>query len=205
MRSDSYRVNEIFLSLQGEGKRAGEASVFVRFSGCNLECAVEPGPKSPGGFDCDTEFASGVTCTLRDLIDRVLGIRAACRWVVLTGGEPGLQVNTSLIEALHSEAMMIQIETNGTIALPAGIDWVTVSPKIAEHAIRQTTATEVKYVRQVGQGIPKTRVKAEHYLISPAFDGLQPNPEAMRHAIRLCLEDPQWSLSIQQHKSWGMR
>jgi organic radical activating enzyme len=195
-----YRVNEVFLSIQGEGIRAGTANVFVRFTGCNLQCAKEPGPKSPGGFDCDTEFASGRSVSLSELMDWIKTEAGACRWVILTGGEPGLQVDVVLLTALHSAGFEIAIETNGSVALPDGIDWITVSPKVAEHCIRQKTAHEVKYVRSHGQALPKTAVTADHYLISPGFDGNQFNERNYQWCLDLIKQNPNWRLSLQGHK-----
>jgi organic radical activating enzyme len=124
---------------------------------------------------------------------------------VLTGGEPALQVDRQLIDSLHKADYRLAIETNGSILLPLGIDWVTVSPKVAEHALRQRTAQEVKYVRGYGQAIPRTVVEAEHYLVSPAFDGLEVEPRTLAWCIRLCQDNPPWQLSVQQHKLWKVR
>lgn len=204
----SYTVNEVYLSVQGEGMRAGERSIFLRFTGCNMRCSVEPGPKSPGGFDCDTEFESGRHLSLAELVEQVRresvyeieGVGAGfCSWVVVTGGEPGLQIDSALIDALHRLGFKIAVETNGSIRLPDGLDWITVSPKVAEHCIRQLTATEVKYVRGYGQALPKTDIVAQHYLISPAFSGM----EVDRGALEWCKElvkGTKWKLSLQEHK-----
>jgi 7-carboxy-7-deazaguanine synthase len=197
---ERYRVNEIFYSLQGEGVRAGTPNLFLRFSRCNLECRVET-----HGFDCDTEFESGRSMTLPEILDEMRKLSAACRWVILTGGEPALQVDTELVDSLHAEGYSLAIETNGSVELAAGIDWITVSPKVAEHAIRQRQAHEVKYVRGYGQAIPKTVVLAEHYLISPAFDGAEIDRRTLDWCIRLCRENPPWRLSVQQHKQWSVR
>jgi organic radical activating enzyme len=197
---ERYRVNEIFYSLQGEGVRAGTPNLFLRFSRCNLECRVET-----HGFDCDTEFESGRSMTLPEIVAEMRALSADCRWVILTGGEPALQVDLELIGLLHAEGYSLAIETNGSVELPPGIDWITVSPKVAEHAIRQRQAHEVKYVRGYGQGIPKTVVEAEHYLISPAFDGAEVDRRTLEWCIRLCRENPPWRLSVQQHKLWSVR
>lgn len=203
-----YRVNEVFYSLQGEGVRCGTPNVFVRFTGCNMRCALEPGKRSPGGFDCDTEFLSGRWVDIDGLtawIDVELGDVATPHWIILTGGEPASQVDNHLITELHDRGYKLAIETNGSIALPAGIDWITVSPKIAEHAIRQRTAHEVKYVRGYGQGVPKTVVTADHYLISPAFRGNQLDQEVLQWCMKLCRDNPPWRLSVQNHKAWTER
>ncbi len=195
-----FRVNEIFYSVQGEGVRAGTANVFLRFSGCNLRCAVET-----HGFDCDTEFASGRTLTGAQMMDEVRRIGGDCRWVILTGGEPMLHVDQDLVDYLHDCGYRVAIETNGSKPVPDGVDWVSVSPKVAEHAIRQRRADEVKYVRAHGQGIPKTVVSADHYLLSPAFDGHELDLRSLSWCIRLVRENPEWRLSLQTHKWWGVR
>lgn len=200
MAATVYTINEIFYSLQGEGVRAGTANLFLRFTGCNETCRLET-----HGFDCDTEFASGRKMTLEQIVAEFRALAPGCEWVVLTGGEPALQVDRELIDALHAAGYRLAIETNGSIELPAGLDWITVSPKVAEHAIRQRFAHEVKYVRGYGQGIPRTVVQAEHRLISPAFDGDRLDPRALEWCIRLVKDHPDWRLSIQMHKAWRIR
>lgn len=220
--SKTYKVVEIFYSLQGEGVRAGTSNVFVRFSGCNMRCDIEPGPASPGGFACDTEFVSGRRVTIEELlkwiedsVDITLGSQEnheVPTWIILTGGEPALQVDEELCCALHDAGYKLAIETNGTIDVRSrgwkcrtGVDWITCSPKVAEHAIKCMEADEVRYVRGYGQGIPKTVVKAEHFCISPAFDGDQVHPKTLAWCQKLCLEHPQWRLSIQTHKLLRVR
>jgi 7-carboxy-7-deazaguanine synthase len=197
---DRYLVNEIFYSLQGEGVRAGTPNFFLRLAKCNLACKVET-----HGFDCDTEFESGRWMTLPEILEELRQLSEKCDWIVLTGGEPALQVDREMIDALHAAGYKLAIETNGSVELPAGIDWITVSPKVAEHAIRQRKAHEVKYVRGYGQAVPRTEVEAEHFLISPAFDGEQLDPRTLDWCIRLCRENPPWRLSVQQHKAWKVR
>jgi 7-carboxy-7-deazaguanine synthase len=197
---ERYFVNEIFYSLQGEGVRAGTPNLFLRLSRCNLACKVET-----HGFDCDTEFESGRWMTPGEIVDELRQLSGSCDWVILTGGEPALQVDAELIGTLHEAGYKLAIETNGSVELPPGIDWITVSPKVAEHAIRQRTAHEVKYVRGHGQAIPRTVVEAGHYLISPAFDGAEVDPRTLDWCIRLCKENPPWRLSVQQHKTWRVR
>ena len=196
----TYAVNEIFYSLQGEGIRAGAPSFFVRFAGCNMTCRLET-----HGFDCDTEFVSSRKLTAIGIVEELRQLSQRCKWVILTGGEPGLQLDQPLIDLLHQEGFLLAIETNGSIALPDGIDWICVSPKVAEHAIRQLTANEVRYVRGYGQAIPKSSVTAEHYLLSPAFSGTELSQRTLEWCMRLALENPPWRLSVQQHKSWSIR
>jgi len=210
----TYTINEIFWSPQGEGMRAGQMSAFVRFTGCNLRCSMEPGPKSPGGFDCDTEFMSGRRMTAEEIL---AAVREACNlskehletygaWVVFTGGEPGLQVDAALVRLLKDEGFFCAIETNGSICLDKlGLDWITVSPKVAEHAVRQLRADEVKYVRGYGQALPRPACKAVHQLISPAFNGLTLDRKALEWCLQLIKEDPTWRLSVQMHKAWSVR
>nr|VFK41925.1 MAG: Organic radical activating enzyme [Candidatus Kentron sp. SD]VFK47834.1 MAG: Organic radical activating enzyme [Candidatus Kentron sp. SD]VFK80685.1 MAG: Organic radical activating enzyme [Candidatus Kentron sp. SD] len=204
----TYRINEIFFSLQGEGKRQGKPSVFVRFSGCNLRCDIEPGHRSPGGFLCDTEFVSGSRMSREDVLERCEAVWKAKgrKWVVLTGGEPMLQLDRRLVSMLRDNHWAIQIETNGTRRVPDEweIDWITVSPKVAEHALKQTFAHEVKYVRGYGQALPETRVRAPHKFISPAFEGMELDRETLQWC-RTLADHSDWHLSIQMHKLWKIR
>lgn len=205
MSEKMYMVNEVYRSLQGEGVRAGTVNVFLRLTGCNMRCDVEPGERSPGGFACDTEFMSGRKLTLPDLLAWVQQVAGDCRWIILTGGEPGLQVDDAFIAFFHDAGFLLAIETNGSVELPEGLDWITVSPKVAEHAIKQRKADEVKYVRGYGQGIPKTVVEASYNLISPAFCGSLVDENTFQWCIQLVQDHPEWQLSVQQHKLWNVR
>lgn len=216
-----WRVNEIFCSPQGEGARQGDLSVFVRFTGCNLRCAMEAGPRSPGGFDCDTEFMSGRWLTTEELIAQVeetgtidtAAARAygmdvgtlSCDWVVLTGGEPLLQVTPALVDVFKQSGYRVALETNGSREIPPGIDWVAVSPKVAEHCIRAQYADELRYVRGYGQALPRPKLSAKRKFISPAFDGTVIEPRTVEWCKQLIAEDPSWELSIQAHKLAGLR
>jgi 7-carboxy-7-deazaguanine synthase len=201
MPMQRYRVNEVFYSLQGEGTRAGAPSIFVRFSGCNQQCSL-----ASHGFDCDTEFVSGVNYTRDQLLTEIQTVGGSCRWIVLTGGEPGLQVDSDLVEALHAAGYKLAIETNGSIDVGGlGIDYIAVSPKVAEHAIRQRTADEVRYVRGYGQAIPKTVVNAVYRYISPAHNGLTLDAKTLQWCVALVKEHPEWKLSVQQHKTWQIQ
>jgi organic radical activating enzyme len=206
-----YRVNEIFYSLQGEGARAGSANVFVRFSGCNLKCDMEPGLLSPGGFACDTEFVSGVDYTLDELVRKISEAdTGGCHWVIFTGGEPLLQLDADLIKALCLRDYRVAIETNGTRPIPKGldhdIDYIAVSPKVAEHALKIERAEELRYVITADRGIPRPSIKADHYFLSPAFDqDGRVDRAALTRCIELCLIYPQWRLSLQLHKVIGVR
>mgnify|MGYP001588095394 CR=1 FL=1 len=198
--SKHYTVNEIFYSLQGEGLRVGTANVFVRFAACNLTCKMET-----HGFDCDTEFSNGRPFTLNELLVEMEWLGGACRATVLTGGEPLLQVDEELLRALRAHGWYIALETNGSKPVPPGVDWITCSPKVAEHAVRVAHAQEVKYVRHAGQALPKPQCEAEHYLLSPAFTPTGMDREALNWCIQQVKENPKWRLSVQQHKFWSVR
>ena len=203
-----YSVNEIFFSLQGEGARAGSPNVFVRFSGCNMRCDVAPGEKSPGGFACDTEFESGQAMTAGQIVSRALTLAPkAGVGVILTGGEPALQLDTALVNALRKAGFApLCIETNGTIDVaPLALDWISLSPKVAEHAVRVKVCDEIRYVRGHGQGIPRPSAKAGRKFISPAFSGDSLDRQTLRWCVDLVKANPGWALSVQQHKTWGIR
>jgi len=194
-----YLVNEIFRSIQGEGVRAGTVATFVRFSKCNLACNV-----AEHGFDCDTEFDTGRWHTLGSLIDTVRDA-GPTGWVIFTGGEPALQLDGALVDALHALGYQLAIETNGTRLLPDGLDWVCVSPKPGA-PVAVTWADEVKYVLGPGQepiltGLPT----ADHWLVSPAFKSDESDPDAVAWCIAFVLAHPGWRLSVQQHKWLGIR
>ncbi len=202
------RVSEVFLTLQGEGARAGEPSVFVRFSGCSAKHAC-----AASGVVCDTEFESGTEYTEARLLDTVAAVGGACRWIVWTGGEPADQLTSTLIDAAHARGYQQQIETSGVRPVPPGLDWVTVSPKVAEHILVKHFpgredgyhVDEVKYVRHAGQAIPEPALRARVTCLSPHSDGDRINPINLQHCIDLALAHPTWRLSVQQHKTWRVR
>lgn len=206
-----YWVNEMFYSLQGEGVRSGTANLFVRFKGCNLKCAMEAGDKSIGGFDCDTEFESGIKMSTSDLLSAcetavAKHAEGRVRNVIFTGGEPAIQLDKELVEAFKNEGWYTCIETNGSMDVSGlGLDWITVSPKVAEHCVRSLFADEVKYVRGLGQAIPKPKCSARFKVISPAFDGLHLDREILQWCIDLVRKHPEWQLSVQDHKLWNVR
>lgn len=206
----SYQINEIFCSLQGEGVRAGTVNVFVRFAGCNLQCS---GAEVDGQLQpvCDTEFASGLKyedpMQVWAEADRLWPPDRGGKAVIFTGGEPALQLDAALIEAFKRGGWFIAVETNGTRPLPEGIDWITVSPKTAEHTLKVKKANEVKYIRSAGMGLPRPSIAAEHFLISPH---VQPEgfilPDDLAHCLTLVKENPQWRLTMQLHKLlWRVR
>jgi organic radical activating enzyme len=193
----------MFYSLQGEGARSGTANVFVRFSGCNLACNLKE-----HGFDCDTEFVSGRSMSMDYIYeeaDRIRGKNGA-KAVIWTGGEPGLQLDDELVTLFRTRGWYQSVETNGTKELPTGLDWVSCSPKTAEHTLALKAATELRYVRRQGMGIPKPSIDAAHYFISPGFqpDGSLDSKD-LGWCIRLAKENPLWRLSVQQHKLWNVR
>lgn len=192
--------------MQGEGVRAGTLNHFVRFTGCNLRCSVD-NPEPNAQFDCDTEWVSGRKMTAAEIIAFMQDLNPKCKNIIFTGGEPGLQLDKELVDALHADGYYLAIETNGTIDVTGlGLDWITVSPKVAEHVMRCPKSSELKYVRHHGQGIPKPSTQADHYLISPAFDGtFELDQKVLKWCIGLIKENPEWRLSVQQHKQWRVR
>jgi 7-carboxy-7-deazaguanine synthase (Cx14CxxC type) len=208
----SYAVKEIFLTLQGEGAHAGRASVFCRFAGCNLWTGREQDRASATCRFCDTDFVGtdgtlgGRYGTADELADTIAAqwTGGASRYAVLTGGEPMLQVDAALIEALHARDFTIAVETNGTIAPPPGLDWICVSPK-ADTDLIVRNGHELKLV------YPQPGARPEQFA-DLAFErfSLQPmdGPDIAQNterAIAYCLDHPQWRLSVQTHKSLGIR
>jgi 7-carboxy-7-deazaguanine synthase len=208
----TYSVKEIFLTLQGEGSQAGRVAVFCRFAGCNLWTGREQDRASAVCRFCDTEFVGtdgpggGKFASAASLAGAVAAAWEGSplnRLVVLTGGEPLLQVDPPLIEALHGAGFAIALETNGTIAAPPGIDWVCVSPK-ADAALAQTSGQELRLVFPQ-DGVDPARFEGlafERFALQP-MDG--PDREAAtRAAIAYCLAHPRWRLSLQTHKYLGI-
>jgi 7-carboxy-7-deazaguanine synthase len=223
----SYTVKEIFYTLQGEGAQAGRAAVFCRFAGCNLWSGREEDRATAVCRFCDTDFIGagpdgGKFATADDLAERVVrclpgaqmqGARGTKNlwmsnltrpFVVCTGGEPLLQLNAALIDALHGRGFEIAVETNGTIAAPEGIDWICVSPKAGAKLV-QTTGDELKLVFPQPDAPPQkfAALKFRHFFLQP-MDGPE-RAENTERAIRYCMEHPQWRLSLQTHKMVGIR
>ncbi len=209
----SYAVKEIFLTLQGEGAQAGRVSVFCRFAGCNLWSGRDADRAEAQCRFCDTDF-DGTDGTdggryetadaLADAIARIWGAEPGGRYVVLTGGEPLLQVDEAFIAALHARGFQIGLETNGTLEPPAGIDWVCVSPK-AGTELKARTGDELKLVYPQPDAPPDAFVGLafKRFSLQP-MDGpaLADNTEK---AVAYCLAHPQWRLSVQTHKVLGIR
>jgi 7-carboxy-7-deazaguanine synthase len=209
-----YAVKEMFLTLQGEGVQAGRRAVFCRFAGCNLWSGREADRASAICQFCDTDFVGtdgehGGRYAAAELAARAValwGPGAAGRYIVLTGGEPLLQVDAALIDALHVAGFTIAVESNGTIAVPAGIDWVCISPK-AGSALVQRVGDELKLVW------PQADIDLDllaglnftHHLIQPK-DVADPAARAanVQAAITLVMARPQWRLTLQDHKTLGL-
>jgi 7-carboxy-7-deazaguanine synthase len=200
----AYTVREIFHSLQGEGVQAGRAAVFLRFSGCNLWSGREADRATATCRFCDTDFVGGDRfADARSLAEAVRNVGGATRYVVVTGGEPGLQLDEALLDALHGLDFEVAIETNGTVEIPLGIDWICVSPK-AGTDLKVTRGDELKLVfPQDGvQPADFEHLTFDHFLLQP-MDGPEraANTQA---AIAHCLTHPRWRLSLQTHKIVGI-
>jgi 7-carboxy-7-deazaguanine synthase len=208
----TYAVKEVFRTLQGEGRQAGRAAVFLRFSRCNLWSGHERDRSTATCRFCDTDFVGtdgpggGVFRGAEALADHVAttwGEGREHRFVVCTGGEPALQLDDELVAALHAEGFEVAVETNGTLPLPDGLDWVGVSPK-AGTGLAVTSGDELKVVWPQ-DGIDLEALEAldfDHHLLSP-MDG--PDREAATAAaIERCLARPRWCLSVQTHKVLGI-
>jgi 7-carboxy-7-deazaguanine synthase len=208
----SYAVKELFKTLQGEGARAGRAAVFCRFTGCNLWSGVEADRSKAICQFCDTDFVGmdgpggGRFATARDLaatIKATWGPGRTYRYVVFTGGEPLLQLDAPLIEAVHEAGFEIAIETNGTLPVPKGVDWICVSPK-AGAPMTQTSGHELKLVYPQ-TGAPPERfadLDFENFFLQP-----MDNPARAANtgkAVAYCLEHPRWRISLQTHKLMGI-
>ncbi|BBK39084.1 7-carboxy-7-deazaguanine synthase [Allostella sp. ATCC 35155] len=210
----AYAVKEIFYTLQGEGRNAGRAAVFCRFVGCNLWSGREADRATAACRFCDTDFVGTDGPGGGRFADAgaLAAAIAACwpgagregRMVVLTGGEPLLQVDDALVAALHAAGFEVCLETNGTIAPPAGIDWICVSPK-AGNALAVSGGDELKLVFPQAGGEPERfeHLAFDHFLLQP-MDGpaLAANTEA---AIAYCMAHPRWRLTLQTHKLLGIR
>ena len=208
----SYAVKEIFKTLQGEGRHAGRAAVFCRFSGCNLWSGREQDRERATCTFCDTDFVGtdgdgggrfGSADALSAAIVRAGGDGADSRFVVLTGGEPLLQADKVLLDALHAERFEVAVETNGTLEAPAQIDWLCVSPK-AGAPLRQRSGDELKLVYPQAGLAPGDLdgLAFDHWWLQP-MDG----PDVAANtgaAVDYCLRNPKWSLSLQTHKLIGI-
>lgn len=212
----TYQVKEVFYTLQGEGSHAGRSAVFCRFAACNLWSGRESSRASAICQFCDTDFVGtdgpggGTFRTASDLVDAISATwqgsahPRARKFVVCTGGEPLLQLDTELVDRLHDAGFEVAVETNGTQPAPAGLDWICVSPK-ANADLVLTSGNELKLVFPQ-EGADPSRYEDLDFpsLLLQPMDG----PNAADHtkqAIEYCLEHPQWRLSLQTHKFIGVR
>ena len=206
----SYAVKEIFLTLQGEGMQAGRRAVFLRFAGCNLWTGREQDRAAAQCTFCDTDFVgmdgeNGGRSTAEALAATVADLwgDAERPLVVMTGGEPLLQADPPLIEALHSRGFEVAVETNGTQAAPAGLDWICVSPKAGTHVV-QRGGDELKLVWPQA-GIDPAQLLSwdfRHFIVQP-LDGPD-RPASLAAAIELVMAEPRWRLGLQTHKLIGL-
>ena len=196
------RVNETFVSLQGEGRFTGTPAFFLRFSGCNLQCPF-----------CDTKHQSFTEMTEDEIVCEAL--RHKPRHIVITGGEPALQLTQSLIDKLHEAGFFIQVETNGTLPLPEGIDWVTASPKSSP--VREDLKIDELKILYMGDGCDPERFLESlpqrgsrrglvGFYLQPLDTGDEERNRAiLRSCIDYILQHPKWSLSLQTHKMLGIK
>ena len=208
----SYAVKEIFLTLQGEGMQAGRRAVFLRFAGCNLWSGREQDRATAECSFCDTDFVGtdGVeggrfadADALAGIVDSLWGGTAGPRLVVITGGEPMLQLDAGLIEALHARGFRIAVESNGTLPAPEGIDWLCISPKAGTEVV-QRSGHELKLVWPQ-PGLDPSELAQwdfEHFLIQPM--DCADREAALRASIDFVMANPAWSLSLQTHKLLGL-
>ena len=204
----TYTVKEIFRTIQGEGAHLGRVAVFVRFSGCNLWTGREEDRASARCRFCDTDFVGGTRYdSATALVDAVEAEAEAglARWVVLTGGEPALQIDKMLLVELRIRGFHIAVETNGTLPLLYGFDWICVSPKVPAASLQQRWGDELKLVFPQAHLDPAqfTGLRFVRLSLSPmAGPNLAENTKA---AIEYCLANPSWNLTMQAHKTWGIR
>jgi 7-carboxy-7-deazaguanine synthase len=207
----TYAIKELFYSLQGEGANTGRPALFCRFAGCNLWSGREEERESAICQFCDTDFFGtdgtyGGRYNAAELADTIaqLWLGNSDRFVVVTGGEPLLQLDNELIDELHKRSFTIAVETNGTIAAPRGIDWLCVSPK-AQTELRVRAGSELKLVYPQGDLDPEsfTTLAFDHFFLQPK-DGVD-RVENTKRALDYCLSHTRWRLSIQTHKYLGVR
>ena len=227
--SRTYRIKEIFYTLQGEGAQTGRPSVFCRFSKCNLWNGRESGRKAATCNFCDTDFIgtdgqNGGVYTARELTrilselwpsDASSGQKTGAPYIVCTGGEPLLQLDEALIEVFHQQGFEVAIETNGTLPVPKGVDWVCLSPKGASNIV-VTACDELKLVYPQMEALPErfVHIDATHRYLQPmdttalVTSGLIASEantaSTLRETLDYCLQNPQWKLSLQTHKWLGI-
>ena len=208
-----YLVNEIYYTIHGEGVRYGIPHVFVRLANCNLTCKF-----------CDTEYESYREMSATEILEEAFVLTSGeppatdaklkgqrkggaplpyepCRNVLFCGGEPLMQLDDQLVDTFKRHGWFIALETNGTLPCPDGVDWIVCSPKVSEIGIKLQRANELKYVRGFGQGIPHPKLEADHYLLSPIFEGNQMDARTVQWVADLVKQYPMWQLTIQHHKA----
>jgi len=198
------KVNEIFYSLQGEGFNTGTPAIFVRLSGCNLDCPF-----------CDTDHISGKEMTEGEIIEEVSRYKA--QLVVVTGGEPALQLTESLVEMLHLLGKTVAVETNGTVELPRNVDWITLSPKdaflgdMAKPIIKYADELKLIFTEDMCKDARPcvstyANINVTHRFLQPCDTGdASRNAEIIQKTIDYCKEHPEWRLSLQTHKILNIR
>jgi 7-carboxy-7-deazaguanine synthase len=192
----NLNVNEIFYSLQGEGGRTGQASIFIRLAKCNLACSF-----------CDTDFERGVKMSLEEVLKEIEQYN--CKWIIWTGGEPALQLNDKIVAFFKERGYLQAIETNGTKRIPSGIDYITCSPKQNFEIVKELIpeVDELRFPIQKGDPLPDISIlpKTNRYLLSPIFDNDKVIQENVDYCISLIKDNPVWALSLQTHKLIGIR
>lgn len=184
-------VNEIFYSLQGEGGRQGEASIFIRLTKCNLKCTF-----------CDTDFEHGEEMSLEEIADQIKSF--GCKWIIWTGGEPTIQLRDEHLQYFRDLGYKQAIETNGTRPVPSLIDYITCSPKQKYESIKEhlPKVNEIRIPVADGDHIPDVSVfpETDKYFLSPIFDADQPIKKNIEYCVDFILRNPKWQLSLQIHK-----
>lgn len=192
----NLNVNEIFYSLQGEGGRTGQASIFIRLAKCNLACSF-----------CDTDFERGVKMSLEEVFKEIE--KYNCKWIIWTGGEPALQLNDKIVAFFKERGYLQAIETNGTKRIPSGIDYITCSPKQNFEIVKELIpeVDELRFPIQKGDPLPDISIlpKTNRYLLSPIFENDKVIQENVDYCISLIKDNPVWALSLQTHKLIGIR
>lgn len=185
------RINDIFYSLQGEGRNTGRAAIFIRFAGCNLKCPF-----------CDTDFSQYEEMSDEDILNRIKSYPS--RFVVLTGGEPSLQVDRLLVDLLHSHGYELAMETNGTHPIVDGIDWITCSPK-GNTVIKR--CNELKCIFEETTQVPDDHgISAEYKYLQPCdVQDAERNAQIVKRCFDYILQHPEWRMSLQTHKLVGFK
>ncbi len=187
----NLKVNEIFYSLQGEGGRTGEASIFIRLAKCNLSCSY-----------CDTDFDFGEEISTDKILKQIESF--PCKWIIWTGGEPTLQLTNEIVSFFKQKGYKQAIETNGTKPLPKGLDYIACSPKQNFEKIISIIpeVDELRFPIKKDDPLPdlSTLPKAKHYFLSPIFDNQKLIPKNVNYCVEQIKKNPQWKLSLQMHK-----